>query len=182
MSDLLLSSAKIFVMLFLDIMIALLLLWGAYLGYEHGFIVQTFKLIALIAGVWVGVVLSHTAGEFLINVFAVNSSFAFIIAFALVFILVLFIVHFLGNLLTKMLSKTVLGVLNRIGGVCFGIVKMAFIISIFIFIVQRLDVNKKLLPPEKTKKTILFVEIAKIAPAVFSHLHLEEIKNRFLKI
>ena len=169
-------------MIFLDIVIALFLLWGAYIGYENGFVVQSFTLIALVLGVWAGVELSHTIGEFLINVFAVNSAFAFIVAFAFIFILVLLIVHFIGNLITRMLSKTALGILNRIGGVCFGIVKMAFIMSIFIFIVQRFDVNRKLLPPEKTKKTILYPQVAKIAPAVFPYLHLNEIKNQFLKI
>ena len=169
-------------MIFLDIIILLFLLWGAYMGYENGFIVQSFTLIALVLGVWAGVELTHSVGEFLINVFAINSTLAFIIAFAVIFILVLIIVHFIGNLITRMLSKTTLGVLNRIGGVCFGIIKMAFIVSIFIFIIQRFDVNKKLLPPEKTKKTILYPEIAKIAPAVFSHFDFEEIKNSFLKI
>jgi len=169
-------------MLFLDIIIALLLLWGAYIGYENGFVVQSFTLIALVLGVWAGVILTHPVGEFLISVFGVGNTLAFILAFAFIFILVLLIVHFLGNLLTKMLSKSVLGGLNRFGGICFGILKMAFIISIIIFIVQRFDVNKKLLPPEKTKKTLLFTEIAKIAPAVFPHLHLDDIKNRFLKI
>jgi membrane protein required for colicin V production len=169
-------------MLYLDIIILLFLLWGAYIGYENGFVVQSFTLIALVLGIWAGVELTHAFGEFLINIFAVNSTLAFIGAFTVIFVLVLIIVHFIGSFITNRLSKSTLGTLNRIGGVCFGIIKMAFIVSIFIFIMQRFDVNKKLLPPEKTKKTILYPEIAKIAPAVFSHFNIEEIKNQFLKI
>ena len=169
-------------MAFFDIIILLFLFWGAYRGYEHGFVVQSFTLIALVFGVWAAIEFSQIASIYFINWFSINDTLAFMISFAVIFIFVLVIVHFFGKLITNLLSKSVLGTLNRIGGVCFGIIKMAFIISIIIFIVQRLDVHKKLLPTNKTKDAKLYTLVAKMAPAVFSHLHLVDIKNRFLKI
>jgi membrane protein required for colicin V production len=169
-------------MIFLDIIIALFLIWGAYKGYQNGFVVQSFTLIALVFGVWAAIEFSRVASIFLINWFSLNNTLAFIIAFAVIFILVLVVVHLFGKLITNLLSKSVLGTLNRVGGVCFGIIKIAFIISIIIFILQRLDVHKKTFSSAKTKDAKVYTLVAKIAPAVFTHMHLVEIKNHLLKI
>jgi membrane protein required for colicin V production len=88
--------------------------------------------------------------------------------------------HYVSKLLDHVIGKSVLGRLNRIGGIIFGMAKMAFIISVFIVIVQKIDKNQKLLTHHATSQSKLFSPIASIAPAIFPHLHLNEMKNGLL--
>jgi membrane protein required for colicin V production len=169
-------------MIFLDIIIGILLIWGAYKGYQNGFVVQSLTLIALILGVWLGVEFAQVGSLFVSNWLSVNKTLAFILAFTLIFIIVVIAAYLLGKLITRIFSKTVLGGLNRLGGLCFGIIKMAFIISIIILILQSLDTHKKSFASPKTKNAKLYTLVSKIAPAVFTRLHLVELKDRLLRL
>jgi Uncharacterized membrane protein, required for colicin V production len=164
----------------IDIVIVLLILWGAINGFIKGFIIQSLTLIALIVGVWAGATFYETIGNHLSNWLSFNAKLMQVISFTLIFIGVLIAMHYISKLLTGMLGKSVLGRLNRIGGIIFGMVKMAFIISIFIVIIQKFDHKNKIFPQETTNGSKLFTPVSRLAPAIFPHLHLEEIKNGIL--
>lgn len=167
---------------YIDIIFLLAFVWGAYNGYENGFIVQSLSLIAFILGIWAGYKFSGYASEMLLHYFHINGKLLPIIAFSAVFLFVLISVHFIGKLLTSLIGETVIGTLNRIGGIAFGILKMAFIISIFIFILEKIDVQNRLIAADDKRKSLLFEPVKKIAPAVFPFLHFEEIKNGLLNV
>ncbi|HEX2936922.1 MAG TPA: CvpA family protein [Bacteroidales bacterium] len=164
----------------IDIAIIILLLWGAINGFIKGFVVQSLTLAALVLGVWAGAIFYEAIGKYLAEQFSVSVKIMQVIAFTLIFIAVLVIMHFISKLLTNVLGKSVLGKLNRIGGIVFGIAKMAFITSVFIVIIQKFDTKHKLLPEETTCQSALFGPVSRIAPAIFPHLHLEEIKDGIL--
>jgi membrane protein required for colicin V production len=164
----------------IDIAIAILLLWGAINGFIKGFVIQSLTLVALVLGVWAGATFYEPFGNYLAKVFSVSGMLMQVISFTLIFIAVLVVMFYLSKLLTDILGKSVLGRINRIGGVIFGMAKMAFITSVFIVIIQKFDHNHKLLTEETTSHSMLFSPVSKIAPAIFPHLHLEEIKNGIL--
>lgn len=164
----------------IDIAIIILLLWGAINGFIKGFVIQSLTLVALVLGVWAGATFYESMGNYLANAFSVSVKLMQVISFTLIFIAVLIGMFYLSKLLTNVLGKSVLGRLNRIGGVIFGIAKMAFIASIFIVIIHKFDRNHKLLTEESTSGSKLYAPVSKIAPAIFPHLHLEEIKNGIL--
>lgn len=164
----------------IDIVIIILLLWGAINGFIKGFVVQSLTLVALVLGVWAAASFYEPVGTYLANVISVSGKIMQVVSFTLIFIAVLIVMHYLSKLLTNLMGKSVLGKLNRIGGIIFGIAKMAFITSIFIFIINKFDRNHKLLTEETASKSALYSPVSKIAPAIFPHLHLEEIKNGIL--
>lgn len=164
----------------IDIVIIILILWGAINGFIKGFVVQSLTLVALVLGVWAGSAYYETIGSYLAEQFSFSVKIMQVIAFTLIFVAVLVIMHFLSKLLTNVLGKSVLGKLNRIGGIVFGMAKMAFITSIFIVIIQKFDHKHKLLTEETTTQSKLFAPVARIAPSIFPHLHLEEIKDGIL--
>lgn len=164
----------------IDIAIIILLLWGAINGFIKGFVIQSITLIALVLGVWAGATFYEPIGNYLSKVFSVSDKLMEVIAFTLIFIAVLIVMFYVSRLLTNMLGKSVLGRLNRIGGVIFGIAKMAFMTSIFIVIIHKFDRNHKLLTEDTTSHSKLYAPVSKIAPAIFPHLHLEEIKDGIL--
>jgi len=161
----------------IDIAIVIILLWGAINGFIKGFVIQIVTLLALVLGVWAGATFYETIGNYLSHWLSVGAKLMQIISFTLIFIAVLIIMHFISRGLTNMMGKSMMGRLNRIGGVIFGMAKMAFIISVLIVIIQKFDHNHKVLDTETTNKSKLFNPISSIAPAIFPHLHLEEIKN-----
>lgn len=166
----------------IDIIFILLLLWGATNGFIKGFVLQSLTLVALVVGVWAGIEFYQSIGMLLAKWFSVNEKLMNLISFTLIFILVLIAMYFLSKLITRTMAKSTVGVLNRIGGIIFGIAKMAFIISVLIFIIQKFDPKEKFISKNTKTKSVLFTPIANIAPAVFPHLHLKEIKDGLLGI
>ena len=165
----------------IDFIIILLLLWGAIMGFIKGFIVQSLTLVALVLGVWGGMQFSHFITDFLGTHYAMKGKMVPVLSFAIIFILVLIVMHFLSKLLSNLINDSVLGIFNRIGGIVFGILKMAFIVSIFFALLAKLDTKRKLITADDANQSVLYKPIEKIAPAIFPHLHFEELKNGLLK-
>jgi membrane protein required for colicin V production len=165
----------------LDIIIIILLLWGAIKGFISGLIVQALMLAALVLGVWGGIEFSGFAAVYLAKWLSISIKVSQVLSFVLIFVIVLVIIYLMAKLLTDKLGKGSFGKLNRIGGVIFGMFRMAFMASVLVVIIQRVDVNRKLLTPETTHASKLYTPVSKIAPAIFPHLHFETFKNKLLK-
>jgi len=164
----------------IDVVIVIILLWGAINGFIKGFVIQSLTLVALVLGVWAGSTYYEVIGNHLSHWFSVNPKLMQIISFTIIFISILIAMHYISMLLTNILGKSIIGRLNRIGGIIFGIAKMACIISILIVIIQKFDHKKLIISQEETSKSKLFDPVSRIAPAIFPHLHLEELKNGIL--
>jgi membrane protein required for colicin V production len=161
----------------IDIIIVLVLLWGAINGFIKGFVIQSLTLVALLLGIWAGIHLSGLIDGFLLSHYSLNSKLIPIVSFTIIFILVLIIIHFIGIIITSAIDETIISKLNRLGGIVFGILKMAFILSICILILGKLDVNHKFITFSDINKSYLFKPVQKIAPAIFPHVHFEEIRK-----
>jgi membrane protein required for colicin V production len=164
----------------IDIVIVVFLLWGAIKGFIDGFVVQSLTLVALVLGIWAGVVFSDVLATFITQHFSIKGRLLPAFSFAIIFLFILIAMHFVSKLLTHFLGKVMLGTLNRIGGILFGIVKMAFIVSVMIVLLQKLDLMKLVFEPTQIEDSKLYKPVSKIAPAIFPHLHFEEIKNGIL--
>lgn len=163
----------------IEIVIVALLLWGAINGFIKGFVLQSLTLIALVLGVWAAYEFHDAIGAALANWFSLGPRLMKMVAFSLIFILVLTGMHFLSRLITHLMGKSVLGKLNRIGGALFGVIKMAFILSVIIFIIEKFDANTRLIFKEQ-KESIIVKPILRLAPSIFPHLQTDGIKNSLL--
>lgn len=165
----------------LDLIIVIILIWGAINGYIKGFLIQSLTLLAIILGVWAGVHFSFRLTDFLCAKYSWNVKIISVVSMVIIFIAVLLIAHFTGKLLTSLINKNILGWFNNIGGIIFGILKMAFILSVCIAIIGKIDLNHKLITFEDTRNSHFYRPVEKIAPTVLPHLHLQEIKRGLLK-
>jgi membrane protein required for colicin V production len=165
----------------IDIVIILLLLWGAINGFIKGFVIQISTLIALVLGIWAAAEFYKVIGLYLTKTLSVSPGISGMVAFVIIFIVILLIMYLLSRGLTNMMGKSVAGRLNRIGGIIFGLAKAVFLISILIFIIQKIDFTQKLLTSEKKEESKLFKPISQVAPAIFPHLHWDKIKENFSK-
>jgi membrane protein required for colicin V production len=124
-----------------------------------------FSILAIMLGVLGGFKLMGLAMIYLQEHFHADKNTLPYISFFVVFIIIVIVVMLIGRIIKSSLDKTILGTMDKSLGACLGIFKMAFIISVIIWIVDSL----KLAPPEAwISDSWLYPFTAQIAPATSS--------------
>ena len=113
-----------------DIVVALILLFFFIAGARKGFIREITGLIGLIIAFLLGITGAPIWSEILVDRLKFPPSLATLAAFLLIFILAFILIRALGNLLFKVVRATPLDALDRLGGSFIGILKGAFMISL----------------------------------------------------
>jgi membrane protein required for colicin V production len=163
---------------YLDVIIALPLLWGVYRGFTKGLIISVASLMALILGVYAAIHFSSFFGEYINKWFHPDPKHLKALSFALTFVLVVLIVRLIGWGLDKLIKAAALGLVNRLLGVFFNLLKWAFIISILISIVDSAYRTKSIINEDVKKESILYEPVSMIAPFVFPYLKFDKLKER----
>lgn len=146
-----------------DIILAFVILGGAFKGYKEGFIVSLFSLVAIILAVLGGFKLMGTAMVFLATRYNFDEKVLPYIAFGLVFLIIVMVVGLLGRLIKSMISESFLGVLDQGAGALLGMVRVTFMLSIILWIADSLKAN---FPHEWTANSWLHPITANFAPNV----------------
>ena len=149
---------------YLDLVIALPVVLLAILGFRKGFIKALASLAALILGFYLAVVFSDFAAGWMIKYVDIRHRRIFIIAFILTFVAVVLLVSLLGRALDKIASLALLGIINRFLGLLFGILKGAFIMSVFILLFNMIDNKEHILKAEVKNNSLLYRPVEAIAP------------------
>lgn len=161
-----------------DLVFAILLLWAAYRGFTKGFIVQLATLAALLLGILGAVMFSDFTSGLIIKKFEVSGQYLPILSFAVTFIVIVIAVHLLAKALNKLIDAIALGIVNRLLGVLFSLLKTAFIVSIVLVLINKLD-NKYNFIPDKTKEeSLLYKPLSNFAPMIFPYLNFDKIKEK----
>lgn len=164
-------------MAYLDIVVCIILLIGAYRGFTKGFLYTLALATAVVLGIIGGFQLADKASGYLQSEFSITSRFLPFISFLLVFIGIIMLVILLGKLLEKVLKAIALGWANKISGALFGIFKMAFLISAVFWLLKPVEKSLPVISAEQKKQSFLYGPVSKIAPAV-----LPTIKDGYYKV
>ncbi len=163
---------------YFDIVIAILLLWSAYRGFSKGFLIMAASLAALILGVWGAIRFSDLTANLLIENFTLSGKYTALIAFALTFIAIVIAVHLLARAMDKLVKAVALGIVNRLAGLLFALLRTAFILSIVLVLLNSIDQRAPFIPEEHKENSLLYKPLLKFAPAIFPYLNFEDIRNR----
>lgn len=161
----------------LDIILVIPLIWGAYHGYKKGFIIELTSLLALVLGIFAAINFSFFMADLLIDNVNLALKYINIIAFILTFIVVVLVIYLIGRLIEKFIDILMLGFVNRIAGLFFGIIKWAFILSVLIYIIHIFDNNQKLLTPKLKNGSALYTPIESFAPYIIPKLNIEQLEE-----
>jgi len=156
---------------YFDIIISIPLLWGAYKGFSKGLVTSIASLIALLLGIYGAIQFSDFIAVYVSDTVDVEANYVPLIAFAITFIGIVIGIHFLAKLITKLVDAIAMGWLNTLAGTLFGILKMGFILSVFIFIFDKIDPKSNVLSSELKESSLLYEPIQHIAPAIFPALN-----------
>ncbi|MBI9067001.1 MAG: CvpA family protein [Salinivirgaceae bacterium] len=161
-----------------DLIVIVLLAYSAYRGYSKGLISSAASLIALLIGVWGAIKFSSITAGFLTDFLNVDEKVMGIIAFAVTFVLIVIAVHFIAKTIEKLAEAVALGVVNNIFGAAFGVVKIAFIISVVLVVINAANAKMSFLSSEFKNQSLFYNPIAKFAPSIFKYLDFEDIKEK----
>ncbi|WP_109301915.1 CvpA family protein [Aquimarina sp. AU474] len=155
---------------YIDIILGILLIWGMVKGLSKGLFASLASLVALVVGIYIAVHFSHIAGEYLEQFVNWSDGAMKLSAFAVTFVLVVVLVSLAGKLLTKIADYAALGILNKILGGVFGILKMAFIASVIIIFVDSINRNITIIKKETLDSSILYHPVRKLAPMILPNV------------
>ncbi len=153
-------SQHIFVKVnYLDILIIIPLLIGAWRGFKKGFIIELFTLLGLLVGIYCGIHFSDFMSDVLKNSLGMTSKYLPAISFTLTFLLVGAMVYFGGKMLEKAIKLVALGMINKIAGLVFGLTKILFLLSAIIVIFESYDEHGDFIPEDLKSESLLYLPV-----------------------
>lgn len=150
-------------MSYIDIALALIILFGAFRGYREGFLMEVISFLAIILGILGAFKLLGSAMIMLGYNFHINKSVLPYVAFAVVFIIIVVLVYLLGRMIKESIDKSFLGRVDQAAGAFIGMVKVTFLASVLFWIIDSLSIH---FPEQWTEDSWLYPFTARVAPKV----------------
>ena len=151
----------------IDAVIVVILILSLVRGFINGLVKEVASLAALILGIWGAIRFSAFTAEKLYDYFDMTGRYVGIIAFLITFGIIVVIIHFVGILADKIVSAASLGLINRLCGIGFGLLKSVLLMSVLFVVLNAIDTRKPFLPKDKIEGSIFYSPISDIAPAIF---------------
>lgn len=152
---------------YIDIVLVLLLVFSAISGFKNGLIAEIASLAALVLGIWGAIHFSDVTSEFLIENLNLKTDHLNIISFVVTFVVIVILVHIVGNVISKLVETVMLGFVNKLAGLVFGILRAALILSIVLLIFDKIDKDVKILPEKAKAESRMYEPIRDLAPSIF---------------
>ena len=155
-------------MSYIDIIILLFLLYGAYRGFSRGLIVEVATLAGLVLGVYMAVRYSSYTENFLRDFLNFSSRYISYVALAVTFILVVILVYIVGKLLTKLVDIISLGLVNKLLGTALGVAKYFLIVCVLLLVTDALNEKFQFISEETRQKSLLFSPFLNFAQEMYN--------------
>lgn len=161
----------------LDIIIAIPLLWGAYQGFKKGIIYMVLMIIGMILGLYIAFKFSGLIVEMLSKSIHASQDVLPYIAFGIVFACIVLLVIVLTKFLEAILKAASLTNLNKVAGSLLGMAQWALIISVLLWLLKSFEPKFYIVPVKTQQESITYKPILKFS--TFITPTLKEIKNEF---
>ena len=147
----------------LDIILLIPLVFGAYLGFKKGLLLEIVSLVALVVAIIGAFKLLDFGMEVLQPYFESWEQALPIISFVLLFVGILLIVNLIGKIVKKILDMTLLGGLDNFAGSVIGLLKWAFGVSLVLWLGESINIS---VSADMAEGTYIYPIVASIAPFV----------------
>lgn len=143
-------------MIILDIVILVPVLFGAYLGFRKGLIIEVATLLAFILGIYAGIKCSKLIAEWFAVAGDFTPEYLPVIAFSVCFLAVVVLVFFLGRWLERFVKLALLKPIDKILGGVFGLVKMIFVMAVLVVILDAYSQRTPVISEETKRESLLY--------------------------
>lgn len=146
-----------------DIIIIIAIGIGAVKGYLNGFIVESFSVLGFFLGL---IFAMHLALPVTARFFSDSHFFDLIaiVVFIVLFVLLSMGIRFGAKVLKKMIDITIFGTLDNMAGGLLGLIKWAFLLSVFIWIFDSIGISSQ---EYFEKESVIYPYIKPFGPVVF---------------
>ncbi|MFZ1752052.1 MAG: CvpA family protein [Saprospiraceae bacterium] len=153
----------------LDIVVAIVISLGFYLGYTRGLIKTVFDSLSLVVGIVAALKLSPIIIGILQEVIKTSPAITFLLGVVITFIGVMALIRFIGKKLEDMLEAVNINFINKIAGGGIQALFFAYILSLGLWLINSINVLK----PETKAASItysLLEPLPEKGKAIFSSL------------
>ena len=143
----------------LDIIVLIAVIWFAFKGLKSGFVGGIFSILALIIGGWTTVRFS----DFTCSFFGWEDEVKGLLATGITFIATVIIVFFIGKLCKSIIRIVLPEFVDKLLGLILGGGKVLLLVGILFYLVSNIDVNEKILTPERKESSLFYTPSLKVA-------------------
>lgn len=150
----------------IDILLLIALIAATVKGLKKGLVVAVFSLLAFIIGLAAALKLSATVAGILGEKTNIAAQWLPVVSFLVVFVAVVLLVKLFAKMIEQALEFSMMGWLNKIGGVVFYCILHLFIFSIALFYADQLH----FISEETKNASVSFPVIQPLAPTILEWL------------
>jgi len=150
----------------IDVVILVLIVYGIIKGAFKGLLVELASILALYLGSYGAIRFSNYASTLLSQTLDWSEGSINIFSFVITFLVIALSIIIAAKGITKIVNIMSLGIINKLLGAIFGGIKIAFIISILILMLNNFNLMKLFVSNEGIKNSIFYKRIETIAPEV----------------
>jgi membrane protein required for colicin V production len=152
--------------MFLDIVLLIILVFAIIKGYQRGLIVGVFSFIAIIIGLAAALKLSALAAGYIGNSVNLPGAWLPVISFAVVFIIVVLLVRLGANMIQRTVEFSMLGWVNRLGGIIFYLAIFVVVYSIVLFYADQVH----LINDDAKQKSVSYTYVQPWGPGIINSM------------
>ena len=150
-----------------DIIILIILSYGLINGFIKGFIIEVAGIISLILGVTGSFKFASILEVYLNSYVDWRPKTIQAASFIILFVIIIYAVSLLAKMITKTLKIIALGMINRIFGGIFGLLKWCIILSSLVLVSQEINEIITLIPDKTLKESISYNLLEKVGGFLF---------------
>lgn len=136
----------------LDLIFAVIIVLAVLKGYQRGFVVGLFSLVAVIIGLAAAMKLSTVVAGYIGSAVRVSDEWLPVISFAVVFLIVILLIRLGARAIEKTVEVAMLGWVNKIGGIVLFAAIYIVVFSVLLFYAEQM----KLIQPDTINKTVTY--------------------------
>ena len=154
-----------------DIILIVLIAGAAINGFVKGFFVELASIASLVLGIWAAVEFSGLVQNWLTKYLDWSHDMMRLVSFILIFVFVVILVHLIATLTEKFVKAIALSIFSRFAGALFGAIKAAFILSLLMIIISKIEGFTITIIPLKAKtESRFYTPIENMAPNILPFL------------
>lgn len=166
---------------FLDLILIIPLVIGAWRGFKRGLVIEVFTLLALLVGIYAGIHFSDYLSTILKDKMGFQSEYLPAISFTIILLMVGTMVYFAGKIIEKAVNIIALSMANKIAGMCFGIIKMLYIVSILLVLFEAYEDSENSKNSTVRQESLLYSPIKHVSLTTIPALKQSKLFVRILK-
>jgi membrane protein required for colicin V production len=146
----------------IDSICLIILIYGSYKGFRNGIVGELLSFLGILLGIYLSKTYYPIVDEYLATIFDSTNQLVSLISVILIFSVTIILTKILSKVITKALNVMALGLLNKLIGSIFGLLKYLLILCIITFIFLEANDIFVFIETNKIEKTQIFSKIQKI--------------------